>query len=52
MKANYSQDICTEGIAFYLDGTGFAYTEIHHIRLEHQKLVSGEKNLRVWLRDA
>ena len=25
MKANYSQEIWTEGIAFYLDGTGFTY---------------------------
>ena len=25
MKANYSQEIWTEGIAFYLDGTGFKY---------------------------
>ena len=25
MNANYSQEIWTEGIAFYLDGTGFAY---------------------------
>ena len=24
-KANYSQEIWTEGIAFYLDGTGFTY---------------------------
>ena len=25
MKANYSQEVWTEGIAFYLDGTGFTY---------------------------
>ena len=25
MKTNYSQEIWTEGIAFYLDGTGFTY---------------------------
>ena len=25
MNANYSQEIWTEGIAFYLDGTGFTY---------------------------
>ena len=25
MKANYSQEIWTEGIAFYLDVTGFTY---------------------------
>ena len=25
MKANYSQEIWKEGIAFYLDGTGFTY---------------------------
>ena len=25
MKANYGQEIWTEGIAFYLDGTGFTY---------------------------
>ena len=25
MKPNYSQEIWTEGIAFYLDGTGFTY---------------------------
>ena len=25
MKANYCQEICTEGIALYLDGTGFTY---------------------------
>ena len=25
MKANYSQEIWTEGIAFYLDGTGLTY---------------------------
>ena len=25
MKSNYSQEIWTEGIAFYLDETGFMY---------------------------
>ena len=25
MKGNYSQEVWTEGIAFYLDGTGFTY---------------------------
>ena len=35
MKANYSQEIWTGGVAFYLDGTGFTYK---------RKLVSGERN--------
>ena len=44
MKANYNQEIWTEGIAFYLDGTGFTYKRNPQMRLVHQKLMSGERN--------
>ena len=38
MKANYSQEIWTEGIAFYLDGTGFKYKRNPHAHMHPQAL--------------
>ena len=48
MKANYSQEIWTEGIAFYLNGTGFTHKRNPLDQAVHQKLVSGERNRRVY----
>ena len=52
MKANNSHDIWTEGIAFYLDGTGFTYKRNPLDQACAPKAWSGERNLTVWLRDA
>ena len=42
MKANYCQEICTEGIALYLDGTGFTYKR--NPRGQARAPMSGERN--------
>ena len=50
MKGNYNQEVWTEGIAFYLDGTGFTYKRNPLDQARAPK--AQERNQRVWLRDA
>ena len=53
MKANYSQEIWKEGIAFYLDGTGFTYKRIPLDQARAPKAcVWRKKSEGLWLLDA
>ena len=53
MKANYSEEIWKEGIAFYLDGTGFTYKRnpLDQARAPKAR-VWRKKSEGLWLRDA
>ena len=53
MKANYSQEIWTEGIAFYLNGTGFTHKRnpLDQARAPKAR-VWRKKSEGLWVRDA
>ena len=53
MKVNYSQEIWKEGIALYLDGTGFTYKRIPLDQAHAPKACVGRKKSEgLWLLDA